>query len=111
MAYSITFSFTAYCFFKFYIFYKDSYDLSMDTRKNILWFYDEMKLNIELYMALIYIVAFISVGFLAAFVFIEKAAIFLRILNKLSPVYMLLSCFVTILIIGVLQNDGPGFIT
>jgi hypothetical protein len=109
MSYSITCGFTAYYFFKFYIFYKNSYDLSMDTRKNILWFYYEMKLNIELYKALTYIVAFISVCFLTAFVFIEKASVFSRILNKLSPVYILLNCFVTILIIGAITELWAWF--
>jgi len=109
MTYSITCGFTAYYFFKFYIFYKNSYNLSMDTRKNILWFYYEMKLNIELYKALTYIVAFISVGFLTAFVFIEKASVFSKILNKLSPAYILLNCFVTILIIGAITELWAWF--
>jgi len=104
MAYAIICGFTAYYFFKFYAFYKIAYDMSMDTRKNILWFYYEMKLNIELYKALTYIVAFISFGFLTAYVFIEKATIFSRILSNLSPIYILLNCFVTILIIGAITE-------
>ncbi|MBE5318546.1 hypothetical protein IM793_05225 [Pedobacter sp. MR2016-19] len=109
ITYAITCGFTAYYFFKFYVFYKNSYDMSIDTRKNILWFYYEMKLNIELYKALTYIVAFISVGFLAAYLFIEKAWFFTSILGKLSPVYILLNCFITILIIGAITELWAWF--
>ncbi len=109
MTYSITCGFTAYYFFKFYIFYKNSYDLSMDTRKNILWFYYEMKLNVELYKALTYIVAFIAVGFLFAYLFIEQASVFARLLKKLSTVYILINCFVTILVIGAITELWAWF--
>ena len=102
--YAITCGFTAYYFFKFYLFYKNSYDMSMDTRKSILWFYYEMKLNIELYKALTYIVAFIGVAFMAVYLFVEKASIFSKIMSKLSPVYLLLNCFISILIIGVITE-------
>jgi len=102
--YAITCGFTAYYFFKFYLFYKNSYDMSLDTRKNILWFFYEMKLNIELYKALTYIVAFIGVAFIAIYLFIEKASILNKILAKLSSVYILLNCFITILIIGVITE-------
>ncbi|RDC55725.1 hypothetical protein DU508_15765 [Pedobacter chinensis] len=102
--YAITCGFTAYYFFKFYRFYKNSYDMSIDTRKSILWFYYEMKLNIELYKALTYIVAFIGVAFIAVYLFVEKASVFNKILSKLSPVYLLLNCFISILIIGVITE-------
>ena len=104
MFYAITCGFTAYYFFKFYLFYKNSYDMSLDTRKNILWFYYEMKLNIELYKALTYIVAFIGAAFLAVYLFVERASIFVRILSKLSSVYILLNCFISILIIGAITE-------
>jgi hypothetical protein len=104
MFYAITCGFTAYYFFKFYLFYKNSYDMSLDTRKNILWFYYEMKLNIELYKALTYIVAFIGVAFLAVYLFIERASVFTKILGKLSSTYILLNCFITILIIGAITE-------
>lgn len=109
MTYAITCGFTAYYFFKFYVFYKNSYDLSIDSRKNILWFYYEMKLNIELYKALTYIVAFIAVGFLSAYLFIERASVFVRIFSKLSSVYILLNCFITILIIGAITELWAWF--
>lgn len=102
--YAITCGFTAYYFFKFYQFYKHSYDMSLDTRKSILWFYYEMKLNIELYKALTYIIAFIGLAFMSVYLFIEKASIFARLVSKLSPVYILLNCFVTILIIGAITE-------
>ncbi|PWS30227.1 hypothetical protein [Pedobacter paludis] len=102
--YAITCGFTAYYFFKFYQFYKHSYDMSMDTRKSILWFYYEMKLNVELYKALTYIISFIGLAFIAVYLFIEKASIFARLVSKLSPVYILLNCFITILIIGAITE-------
>ena len=50
--YFITCGFTGHYFVKFYRFYKNVYDMSVDSRKSILWFYYEMKLNVELYKAL-----------------------------------------------------------
>lgn len=102
--YAITCGFTAYYFFKFYRFYKNSYDMSMDSRKSILWFFYEMKLNIELYKALTYIIVFIWVGFLAVYLLLEKMGAINKILKKLSPAYLLLNCFITILIIGVITE-------
>jgi hypothetical protein len=61
--YSIMCGFTAYYFYKFYTFYKNGYDLSLDSRKNLLWFYYEMKMNVELYKALSYNLAFIGIAF------------------------------------------------
>lgn len=102
--YAITCGFTAYYFFKFYRFYKNSYDMSLDSRKSILWFYYEMKLNIELYKALTYIISFIGVAFISVYLFVEKASIFVKIIGNLSPVYILLNCFISILIIGVITE-------
>lgn len=58
--YGLMVTFTLYYFYKFFVFYKKSYDLNYDTRKNLLWFYYELKLNIELYKALNYILFFIG---------------------------------------------------
>lgn len=58
--YGLMVTFTSYYFYKFFVFYKKSYDLNYDTRKNLLWFYYELKLNIELYKALNYILFFIG---------------------------------------------------
>lgn len=102
--YAIICGFSAYYFFKFYKFYKNSYDMSMDSRKSILWFYYEMKLNIELYKALTYIVAFIAVAFGAIYILVEQNANLSKILVKLSPVYILLNCFISILIIGIITE-------
>jgi hypothetical protein len=102
--FAITCGFTAYYFFKFYKFYKNSYDMSMDSRKSILWFYYEMKLNIELYKALTYIVAFISVTFGAIYILVEQTSYIPKILANLSPVYILLNCFISILIIGAITE-------
>ncbi|MCZ4223381.1 hypothetical protein [Pedobacter rhodius] len=102
--YAVTCGFTAYYFFKFYRFYKNAYDMTMDSRKSILWFFYEMKLNIELYKALTYIIAFIGLAFIAVYLFVEKASVFARILSKLSPVYLILNCFISILIIGAITE-------
>lgn len=102
--FAIICGFSAYYFFKFYKFYKNSYDMSMDSRKSILWFYYEMKLNIELYKALTYIVAFISVTFGAIYILVEQTSYIPKILAKLSPVYILLNCFISILIIGIITE-------
>lgn len=61
--YGVMISFMAYYFYKFFVFYKKSYDMSFDSRKNLLWFYYELKLNIELYKALTYIMFFIGFSF------------------------------------------------
>ncbi|WP_029283779.1 hypothetical protein [Pedobacter sp. R20-19] len=102
--YVIICGFTTYYFLKFYRFYKNSYDMSLDSRKNILWFFYEMKLNIELYKALTYIIVFIGLAFFAIYFLTESASMTVKIINKLSPVYILLNCFFSILIIGVITE-------
>jgi len=83
--------------------------MTMDSRKNILWFFYEMKLNIELYKALTYIIAFIGLAFIAVYLFIERSAVFARILTKLSPVYLILNCFISILVIGAITEMWAWF--
>ncbi|MFC4142954.1 hypothetical protein [Pedobacter mendelii] len=102
--YAVTCGFTAYYFFKFYRFYKNSCDMSRDSRKSILWFFYEMKLNIELYKSLTYIIAFIGLAFFAVYLFVEKASIFTKIMAKLSTTYLILNCFISILIIGAITE-------
>jgi len=102
--YFITCGFTGHYFVKFYRFYKNAYDMSVDSRKSILWFYYEMKLNVELYKALTYIIVFIWVAFLSVFTLIEKAWIVEKFSHKLSSVYLLANCFITVLIIGAITE-------
>ncbi|MNJ92882.1 hypothetical protein D3C87_105560 [compost metagenome] len=102
--YSILCGFTAYYFFKFYIFYKHSYDLGLDSRNNLIWFYYEMKLNVELYKALTYISVFITLSFFATALYISKNDELLRILDKLSIVYVVLNVFITIVIVGIITE-------
>ncbi|MDN3588980.1 hypothetical protein QWY86_20050 [Pedobacter aquatilis] len=102
--YAISCGFTAYYFFKFYRFYKNSYDMSMDSRKNILWFYYEMKMNIELYKALTYIITFIGLSFFVVYLVLEKTSIYSKIMSNISPIYLLLNCFISILIIGAITE-------
>ncbi len=61
--YAIMIGFMAYYFYKFFVFYKKSYDMTFDSRKNLLWFFYELKLNIELYKALTYIMFFLGFSF------------------------------------------------
>jgi len=61
--YGIMVGFTAYYYYKFYVFYKKSYDMTFDSRKNLLWFFYELKLSIELYKALTYIMFFLGFSF------------------------------------------------
>lgn len=102
--FGITCGFTTYYFWKFYTFYKNSYDLSLDGRKNIMWFFYEMKLNVELYKALTYIIVFIWVGFLAVYLLIAKTWAIDNVFAKISSTYIVLNCFITILIIGVITE-------
>ncbi|WP_343534191.1 hypothetical protein [Pedobacter sp.] len=107
--YGIIVAFCTYYFYKFYRFYKHSYDLSIDSRKNLLWFYYEMKLNVELYKALTYIIGFIMISFCATALFLTKNDLLARILEKLSLTYIVLNAFITILIIGVLTELWARF--
>ncbi|MFD2600650.1 hypothetical protein [Flavobacterium suzhouense] len=61
--YAIMIGFMTYYFYKFFVFYKKSYDMTFDSRKNLLWFFYELKLNIELYKALTYIMFFLGFSF------------------------------------------------
>jgi hypothetical protein len=61
--YAVTIGFVAYYFYKFIVFYRKSYDMTFDSRKNLLWFFYELKLNIELYKALTYIMFFLGFSF------------------------------------------------
>lgn len=107
--YAITCGFTTYYFFKFYTFYKHSYDLSLDSRKNLLWFYYEMKLNVELYKALTYIIGFITLSFCATALFMIKGDALTQLLEKISMTYVVLNAFIAILIIGVITELWAKF--
>ncbi|SOD14545.1 hypothetical protein [Pedobacter xixiisoli] len=102
--YAIICGFMAYYFFKFYRFYKHSYDLSLDSRKNLLWFYYEMRLNLELYKSLTYIVGFILLAFSAIALFTIKSDLSSKILAKMSITYIAINAVVTIVIIGVITE-------
>jgi len=101
--YSVGCGFTAYYFARFYIFYKSSYDMSLDTRKNLLWFYYEMKINIELYKSLTYILGFISLSFFSTYMFVTKGSSLLSI-TKYSMVSIIVFCFFGILIMGLITE-------
>jgi len=107
--FGIMVAFCTYYFYKFYRFYKHSYDLSIDSRKNLLWFYYEMKLNVELYKALTYIIGFIMISFCATALFLTKNDLLIKILEELSLTYIVLNAFISILIIGVLTELWARF--
>ena len=101
--YSIMCAFTVYYFYKFYTFYKNSYDLSLDTRKNLLWFYYEMKMNVEMYKALGYILTFIGIAFVAI-AFLMVSGDNMPVMRKFSIPVIIVVCFSTILIMGVVTE-------
>lgn len=107
--YGIVVAFCTHYFYKFYTFYKHSYDLSLDSRKNLFWFYYEMKLNIELYKALNYIIAFIMLSFCATVLFLTKDDLMKKVLERISIIYIALNAFVTILIIGLVTEFWARF--
>ena len=107
--YGIICGFMAYYFFKFYLFYKHSYDLSLDSRKNLLWFYYEMKLNLELYKALTYIVGFILLAFCAIALFTINSELLNKIFAKVSLTYIAINIIVTILLVGIITELWAKF--
>lgn len=103
--YAIMIGFMAYYFYKFFVFYKKSYDMTFDSRKNLLWFFYELKLNIELYKALTYIMFFLgfSFGVLAGTVtknenaisnFLDKKEAGLPVMIALLTVLIIFSLFI-----------------
>ena len=60
--YVLMVGFMLYYTLKFYRFYKQSYNLSYDSRKNLMWFSYELRLFIELYRALTFIMMFLGMA-------------------------------------------------
>jgi len=60
--YVLMVGFMLYYTLKFYTFYKQSYNLSYDSRKNLMWFAYELRLFIELYRALTFIMMFLGMA-------------------------------------------------
>ena len=60
--YVLMVGFMLYYTLKFYRFYKQSYNLSYDSRKNLMWFAYELRLFIELYRALTFIRMFLGMA-------------------------------------------------
>ena len=60
--YVLMVGFMLYHTLKFYRFYKQSYNLSYDSRKNLMWFAYELRLFIELYRALTFIMMFLGMA-------------------------------------------------
>lgn len=98
--YALACGFSAYYFFKFYVFYKNTYNLTIDTRKNLLWFYYEMKLNIELYKALTYMLGLIGLAGFIAYIFINKGSAINANTKNLTSIIILM-CFSSIFLIGL----------
>jgi hypothetical protein len=62
--YLITVIFSGYFYYIFWGFYKQAYNLTLESRKNLYWFYYELRLNLVLYKTLSY------VGFIMLFAFL-----------------------------------------
>ena len=62
LLYVLMVGFMLYYTLKFYRFYKQSYNLSYDSRKNLMWFAYELRLFIELYRALTFIMMFLGMA-------------------------------------------------
>lgn len=60
--YVLMVGFMLYYTLKFYTFYKQSYNLSYDSRKNLMWFAYELRLFIELYRSLTFIMMFLGMA-------------------------------------------------
>lgn len=60
--YVLMVGFMLYYTLKFYRFYKQSYNLSYDSRKNLMWFAYELRLFIELYRTLTFIMMFLGMA-------------------------------------------------
>lgn len=60
--YVLMVGFMLYYTLKFYRFYKQSYNLSYDSRKNLMWFAYELRLFIELYRSLTFIMMFLGMA-------------------------------------------------
>jgi len=60
--YVLMVGFMLYYTLKFHRFYKQSYNLSYDSRKNLMWFAYELRLFIELYRALTFIMMFLGMA-------------------------------------------------
>lgn len=56
----LIFAVTVFYFKRFYSFYKTSINMSFNTHDNLLWFYYEMKLNMEIYRSYAIIVFFLG---------------------------------------------------
>lgn len=112
--YALMVVFTLYYFYKFFVFYKRSYDLTFDSRKNLLWFYYELKLNIELYKALTYILIFITQSFVIVAVFVINGNKMDDMLEKLSHIsssniHVLLIAFAVMLVSFLLAESWSNF--
>lgn len=92
-------AFILYYFYKFFKFYKHSYNLSFNSTRNLAWFYYELKMNIELYKALTYILFFIgfSYGFVAA-TMVEGHTIFDGLISR----YRTSSSFIVVIVVIIL---------
>lgn len=64
LIYVLTVFFSGYFYYIFWGFYKQAYNLTFESRKNLYWFYYELRLNLILYKSLSY------VGFIMLFAFL-----------------------------------------
>ncbi len=100
--YVLMLAFTGFYFTKFFMFYRRSYHMEYNSRDNLLWFYYELKLNLELYKALTYILVVLglSFGFLVGYISAHDENFLIPTLDaihaKTGSVWLLLNAVVTI---------------
>jgi hypothetical protein len=58
--------FSLYYYVRFFIFYKKTYQVATNTKDGIFWFYNELRLNIELYRS--HVFTLLSLGLAVGFI-------------------------------------------
>jgi hypothetical protein len=68
--FSLALLFSIYYYVRFFIFYKKTYQIATNTKDGIFWFYNELRLYIELYRSHVFTLLSLglAVGFIAGFV-------------------------------------------
>jgi hypothetical protein len=64
--YILAFVFSIYYYVRFFMFYRKSFQISTNTKDGIFWFYNELRLNIELYRS--HIFTLLSLGLAVGFI-------------------------------------------
>lgn len=113
--YTLMLAFTGFYFTKFFMFYRRSYHMEYNSRDNLLWFYYELKLNLELYKALTYILVVLglSFGFLIGYLAGNSSNFAIPALDaiaqKTGSVWLILNAVVTIFLAFALAEFASSY--